>query len=123
MLIDTDIIARHQVRGRQSTTALDVIGHHDPVVFCDGSEVALHHVLRNQVDETFCRALRDGHQWLLLDLRPMHTSIERDIKRAHWHDTPGIVFYSLRLAYPCAAVFMERARLCAEARWPQEALC
>lgn len=115
MLIDTTVIASHRANLQAQ---LHVLAQQYPVVFGDGSELVLHPVRLNDTLDKFLRAVQtEGLQWTVFDVRALSASIERDILSAHWHDEPGIVYYTLRLGYRSAAQFLGRVADCRAAHW------
>lgn len=120
---DTRVIAQHA--RPEPAAALAVHAQRYEVMFKNGSSVQLHPVTvaGQKQPDTFLRALqRDGLRWLVFDLRkvlgPRHgAGLEEDVLRLLPRDTPGVVFYTLRAAFPAAAAFVTAADACACATW------
>lgn len=86
-----------------------LIGSRHEVMFRDGSAIGLHLVQgAGGVPELLLRAVRVDFDWLVFDLRHVvNADIERDIKRLEARDRAGIVFYTLRLAFPTAQACLQ----------------
>lgn len=114
MLIDTRIIQRHG--------ALSVLAQRQEVAFYDGSTVHLHPVANAHGErQAFLRALQlEGFRWLLIDLRDLVAQIETDLIGAHDSDRFGIVFYTLRLAFPTSGAFLQMVQARAQVSWWRE---
>lgn len=100
--------------------AFQVLAQRQEVMFRDGSTVQLHPVLRAGIAETFLRAVRQSCRWVVIDLRYHSAEIEADILRLQPRDTPGVVFYTLRQAYPSARAFCDRIALSHLHAWWQD---
>lgn len=109
-LEDTRVMHTHQ--------GWQVLAQRYEVMWRDGSAVHLHPVLRAGVRDTFVRAfLHQGTRWVLTDLRHHGAELEADVLRLQPRDTPGVIFYTLRQAYPTAQAFVQHAWLHAVASW------
>lgn len=109
-LLDTRVI--------QHANGFDVLAQQHEVLFRDGSTVHLHPVRSAGRDQTFLRALHyEGLRWLVFDLRPLHAELENDILSHLPRDVPGIVYYTLRLAFPDARTFSHCVHRQALAAW------
>lgn len=78
------------------------------VMWADGSSVGLHLVgVNNHAEpDTFLRALQYGTgHWIVFDLRDLSKTLDAEIRSHLPRDVPGLVFYTLRLAYPNASAF------------------
>lgn len=103
------------------------VQHHGPhtvhaqrfeVMFRDGSAIGLHPVSINGDLQMFLRAVQvDGLQWLVFDVRDYGSDVEADILRLQPRDAHGVVFYTLRLAYPNARAFQASLPRWARATW------
>lgn len=119
MLPDTRIIHRHG--------GYQVQAQRHEVTWRDGSSVQLHPVQREGThglafDLPFDRALQleHGGGWLIFDLRRLAPDLAAEIPALPPRDTPGLVFHTLRLAYPCAQAFVDAARRQFKAAWLTE---
>lgn len=107
------------------------VQHHGPhtvhaqrceVMFRDGSTIGLHPVSLGGDLQMFLRAVQvDGLQWTVFDVRDYGSEVETDIKRLQPRDAHGVVFYTLRLAYPSARAFQASLPRWARATWWVEA--
>lgn len=88
------------------------------VMFRDGTSVGLHPVSLDGEPQMFLRAVQtEGLQWAVFDVRHFGHEVEADIKRLQPRDSHGVVFYTLRLRYRTADVFLQQARHSALATW------
>ena len=80
--------------------------------FYDGATVKLHQVIVQGVADMFLRAcdMEDG-TFAIFDMRSVDGNIGNEIRAAHRHDVPGIVYSTLRLKYTSAASFVSHLRL------------
>ena len=105
------------IHGRDS---LQVMPRRFEVMWRDGSTVALHlvSVNGNAEPDTFLRALQvDGGHWVYFDLRDVSKALDAEIRSNLPRDVPGLVFYTLRLAYPNAGAFTVAAMQVSKAMW------
>lgn len=97
-MMDTRVIAQH--------AGYTVHAQRHEVMFKDGRIVGLHPVTVDGQGRMFLRALQhEGLRWVVFDLRRAAPAIEPDLLAAPPRDVPGIVFYTLRGAFPTAAGF------------------
>lgn len=95
-----------------------VLPQRHEIMFRDGSAIGVHPVIGAGVPMLFMRALRTDASWLVFDLRRLVPAIEPDLHLSVGRDQPGVVFYSLRLAYPGAEACVAAIRHAAFARVP-----
>lgn len=94
-LNDHSIITRHG--------DYEILAQTQEVSWPDGSRILLHPVRVHACPEAFLRALcHEGH-WAVFDLRKLVPVLDADIRRLPPRDAQGVVFYSLRHAFPNAA--------------------
>lgn len=97
-MLDTRVIAQH--------AGYTVHAQRHEVMFRDGRIVGLHPVTVDGQGRMFLRALQhEGLRWVVFDLRRAVPAIEPDLLAAPPRDVPGIVFYTLRGAFPTAHGF------------------
>lgn len=108
----------------QDTRAVQQHGPHTvhaqrcEVMFRDGSTIGLHPVSLNGDLQMFLRAVQvDGLRWTVFDVRDYGSEVETDIKRLQPRDAHGVIFYTLRLAYPTAKAFQASLTRWARATW------
>jgi hypothetical protein len=96
MLIDSTIVAR--------AGGFAVIAEHKLVTWPDGSAIALHQVRHESHLDGTHLALRlpDTGAWLVFEVGPIDPALAQDLRAAHWHDWPGLVFFHLRSHYDSA---------------------
>lgn len=114
MLTDTRIIARQSA----SAGAIEVLGQRFEIMFKDGTAVHLHPVQAHGRPLPMLRALEiGGGQLALFDLTRLVGRLEGELRTCSRIDVPGLVFYSLRHAYPTAALFVADVDRHACGRW------
>lgn len=100
MLVDTTPLIR--------IGPAEVLAEHKLVRFFDGSTCALHQVRHAQaLDGTYLalqmpRQAGDGGAWLVFPVQPICPPLAEDLRRSHWHDWPGLVYYQLRASFASA---------------------
>lgn len=99
-LTDSSIIHREGDR--------EVLAQRHEVMWPDGTAVNLHPVRVAGVPDTYLRALQlDAQCWVIFDLRRVARQLGEDIARSPARDAIGLVFYTLRQAYPSAGYFRQ----------------
>lgn len=94
-----------------------ILGARHEIMFRDGSAIGLHLVQGIGVPELLLRAVRVDFDWLVFDLRHVvKADIEGDMKRLDARDRVGVVFYTLRLAFPTAQAALQAIQQQALAR-------
>jgi hypothetical protein len=76
------------------------------VMFHCGQAIGLYLVAVDGHLQPHLRALRHANVWAVFDLRHLASEIADDMLRLQPRDHPGLVFYSLRGAYPTRDAFM-----------------
>lgn len=111
MVIDDRIIQRHGTHA--------VLAQRYEIMWRDGSTVYLHPVTVDGAQAAYLRAIHhEGLTWLVIDVRQLAANIEADLMHLPCRDHPGVIFFSLRGAYPNAAAFGDAiARRPAVATW------
>lgn len=103
MLTDTRIIARQSA----SAGAIELLGQRFEIMFRDGIAVQLHPVQAHGLPLPMLRALEiGGGQLALFDLTRLVRRLDAELRVCPRRDVPGLVFYTLRQAYPTAALFV-----------------
>ncbi len=117
---DDRIVQRHLLAGADML----VLAQRHEVMWRDGSSVQMHLVrLSTQVEpDTFVRALQlEGLRWFAFDLRQVlgtkGRELEADVLRLQPRDTPGVVFFTLRCAFPTSGVFTAAVQANSCAQW------
>ena len=101
-LTDSSIIHRQGNR--------EVLAQRYEVMWRDGSAINLHPVQVAGAPDTYLRGLQlDPHSWVIFDLRKLAPQLGKDIAQAPARDVVGLVFYTLRQAYPSASYFLQAA--------------
>ena len=109
----------HDTRVIQRFGCFQVHAQRFEVMFKDGSTLGLHPVCAEGVPQMFLRALHfEGLRWLVFDLRKLSQDIEADILRLLPRDTPGVIFYTLRQAFPSARHVTDAVLQLSVASWP-----
>jgi hypothetical protein len=82
----------------------DVLAEHKLVRWPDGSTQALHQVRHAQAMDGTYLALQNppGGAWLVFPVHPVCPPLAADLRRSHWHDWPGLVYYQLRACFGSA---------------------
>jgi hypothetical protein len=117
---DDRIVQRNELAGAE----LLVLAQRHEVMWRDGSSVQMHLVrIANQVEpDTFMRALQlEGLRWFAFDLRQVLDSqgreLEADVLRLQPRDTPGVVFFTLRGAFPTSGAFTAAVQARSTLQW------
>lgn len=76
------------------------------VAWRDGSTVHLHDVLHHGSLSSRLRAVRQGGQWVVIDLLRLQPDLRHGMSSLPPTDWPGLIFYTLRLGYQHAADFL-----------------
>ena len=114
MLTDTRIIARQSA----SAGAIEVLGQRFEVMFRDGMAVQLHPVQAHGQPLAMLRALElPGCNLALVDLSRLVHTLGAELRTCPPRDVPGLVFYTLRQAYPTSALFVAAVERHACGNW------
>lgn len=114
MLADTRIIARQSA----AAGALEVLAQRQEIMFRDGTTVQLHPVHARGLPMLTLRALETpGGHLQLIDLARLVRQLDADLRCTQQRDVPGVVFFTLRQAYACAAAFRADVERKASGTW------